>query len=459
MTASRQLAPPEVVGRGGPARRGSFGLGPRTFQALLLGFVWLLPGFWDPRFLPLLPLWDLLVLAAWLYDLHRLPRPESLEVRRLWCGPVALSNPVRVSIELRSDDPSPLRGTIIDDPPMTLRRESPVLPFESIPHRPSVVTYTITAARRGDQRMGSVIVRYRGAVGLAERLARVELDQTVRVFPNLEQARRHALYLVRTRQIAQEKRLRRRRGLGREFESLRDYRQGDSWRDICWTATARRGRPITRVYQVERSQAVWIVIDTGRLLRERIGSLDKLDYSVNAALSVAQVALRTGDRVGLLSYGRTLDTPIGAARGSPHLSLILNRLATLQAGSSEADHHGAVERLRTVLKRRGLVIWLTDLAETAAMPDVIECATSIASRHAILFVLIGQPDLVRAASTEPEDAGQMYRFAAAQEILQRRERALLELQTRGVLAIEIAPQRLSTSLVNRYLEVKERGLI
>src|SRR5260370_16998152 len=121
-----------------------------------------------------------------------------------------------------------------------------------------------------------------------------------------------------------EKRRYRQRGQGREFESLRDYRQGDDLRDICWTATARRHQLTTRVFEIERSQAVWIVLDAGRLLRAEIQQeqsslrLSKLDYAVNAALSLAQVATQCGDRVGLLSYAHSIHHPIPAPRPPLH---------------------------------------------------------------------------------------------------------------------------------------------
>ena len=113
-------------------------------------------------------------------------------------------------------------------------------------------------------------MRYQSALRLAERWAVAETSATVRVLPNLEQAKQQTLYLIRTRQVAMEQRRRRLRGLGREFESLREYRTGDEFRNISWTATARRSKLITRVFQVERSQTVWIVLDAGRLLREQI---------------------------------------------------------------------------------------------------------------------------------------------------------------------------------------------
>src|SRR5438309_118924 len=212
-------------------------------------------------------------------------------------------------------------------------------------------------------------------LALAQRWAFAEIAQTVRVFPDLEQARQHALYLIRSRQIEMEKRRRRQRGQGREFESLREYQQGDDMRDICWTATARRHQLTTRIFEMERSQAIWIVIDAGRLLRAEVQQeqrdlrISKLDFAVNAALSLAQVATQCGDRVGLLAYGRAIQFHLGAGRGPLHLRSIVDCLAQVRPEASEADHSRAARVLLTEQSRRSLVVWITDFAETPTTPE------------------------------------------------------------------------------------------
>src|SRR5258707_3232546 len=158
----------------------------------------------------------------------------------------------------------------------------------------------------------------------------------MKVVPAFEEARRHNIYLVRARQIEVEKRLVRQRGIGREFESLREYQPGDEFRSICWTATARRGKHVTRLFQVERSQAGWLVMDAGRLLRARVGELSKLDLAVNAALSLAQIALYSGDRTGLIVYGRTIQQRVGLGRGLSHMRSIIECLASVREEASEA---------------------------------------------------------------------------------------------------------------------------
>ncbi|MGH9533046.1 MAG: DUF58 domain-containing protein [Terriglobales bacterium] len=453
------LVPRNASAMAQAAGRWPGGFGPRFFVLRVVGLVWIGPGAWDARFVYGMVLWDLLVIAAWVWDWKRLPRPEELEIARLWKSPVALAVTSEVEIEVRNRGRVAVHVNGVDDVPVALRREPATLELFSPAGGEGRAAYKIAPGERGDARLGSVHLRYQSGLRLAERWARAGLAQTVRVYPDLDEAKRHTIYLLRSRQIELEKRLTRYRGLGREFESLREYVPGDDKRDVCWTAAARRGKLITKVYQVERSQAVWIVVDAGRLLRARVAGLTKLDYAVNAALSLAQVALYSGDRVGLLAYGRNARQRVPAARGSAHLRALVEQLAVVRSEAYEADHLGAAFALVQAQKRRSLVVWITDLAETAMTPDVIQGAYQLMPRHLVLFCVIGNPELTQLSAREPTDVTGMYQHVAAQEMMQRRELLLRQLRQHGALAHEMEPGKLSTALVNHYLEVKERSLL
>lgn len=287
---------------------------------------------------------------------------------------------------------------------------------------------------------------------------------------------------------------------------MREYRESDEIRDISWPATARHGKLISRVYQVERSQCVFLVVDAGRLMLARTrppsGSgarlsglntsvltakpsdakgrggdagllrddrlatpdsapprLIKLDYAVNAALSLAHVALHSGDTTGLVTYGRRLQAYLPASRGPEHLRHIVEQLALVSGESLEANHALAAESLLTRQRRRSLVVWITDLAETAATPEVIEAASRLLPRHLVLFAVVGEPELRAMVARRPESSTQMYQYVAAQEIIQRREILLRRMRERGALAMEFLPGRLSSEIVNQYLQVKSMGLL
>ncbi len=457
MSEPDSLVPPPVEGIAGPYRRWGAAFGRRFFLLFAIGLIWLVPVFIEPRFAYAMLAWDGLVGLAWALDLAQLAKPSQLKIKRSWRDPTALSVSSEIELTLTNQSSTTVRAVIVDSIPQSLRLAPAEVEISAPAHGDAATRFAICPLKRGEAKLGDAYVRYQGPLRIAERWARVPLEQRVQVYPNLDEAKRQSVYLMRSRQIELEKRHSRMRGIGREFESLREYREGDEYRDICWTAAARRGKLVTRVYQVERSQTIWIVIDSGRLMRARIGDLSKLDYAANAALALAQVALYSGDRVGLMTYGRAVRQRVPAARGGLHLRQLMESLAEVQEEPSEADHLQAAGRLLTDQKRRCLVVWLTDLAETAMTPEVIDAASRMMPRHLVLLVVIGQPDLGELAAEEPKDEEQMFQIAAAQEVIHRRELLLARLRERGALALEVSSGRLSPALVNSYLEVKQRN--
>jgi uncharacterized protein (DUF58 family) len=452
-----KLVPREIEARTQSNGRFGVAFGDRFFMLLFVGLVWLGPAFFDRRFVFAMLAWDGLVLLAWLGDLAQMPKPSQLMVRRAWRSPAALSISSDVELTLINSSARSIHATMVDTVPLQLSAGPPTVTVLARAKNEATATYHVLPSQRGDAKLGDCYVRYQSLIRIAERWVLAPLAQTVRIYPNLEEARRHSIYLLRSRQIALEKRHTRVRGIGREFESLREYQTGDEYRDICWTAAARRGKLVTRIYQIERSQTVWIVIDSGRLMRARVGNFSKLDHAVNSALSLAQVALYSGDRVGMIAYGRGIRHQLPAAKGSAHLRQMIDQLALVQEEGSEADHLQMAARLLTDQKRRSLVVWLTDLAETAMTPEVIEAASMMMPRHLVLFVVIGQPDLGELASKTPQSESEMYQVAAAQEMVHRRELLLARLRERGALAMEVSSGAISPVLVNAYLQIKERN--
>jgi len=451
------MIPAPVESEARSAQRLGFSFGYRFFLFLLIGLAWLVPAFLDHRFVYAMVAWDLLLFAAWASDLLSLPKPSQLRIRRSWMAPLALSVSSQAKITAINSSRSTLHLQVLDPLPHSLRTEPAELRMTVRPRNEAEAEYWIRPGRRGTTTASQVYLRYEGSFRIAQRWAVADLAQELTIYPNLHEAKRHAVYLIRNRQLALEKRFSRIRGAGRAFESLREYQDGDDFGDICWTATARRGKLVTRLYELEKSQTIWIVLDTGRLMRARVASLSKLDHAVNAALALCQVALFTGDRVGLLSYARNIRQRIPAMRGHSQLRQFLEALAEIREDEWEADHLQAASQLMRDQKRRSLVVWITDLAETAMTPEVIEAVAKLMPRHLVLFVVIGQPDLQMAASRRPKNVSEMYEVSAAQEVIHRRELLLARLRERGALAVEADSGELAPLLVNSYLAIKQKS--
>ncbi len=426
--------------------------------------------------------WDALVLLLALLDGWRLPAAREIMIARSWSNAPALDSETEIELAVEHSAETILECRLVDDLPDALVAAPATHNLRVFPRVRAVLRYKIEPRERGDVRTGGVYIRYASAVGLVERWAMAPLEQTVRVYPSLRQGEDQEIFLARGRQIELQLRQVRERGLGRDFESLREYLEGDDLRDVCWTATARRGQLITRRYQTERSQAVWIVLDAGRLLQGRIlkdseaeprGSREsdsargvadrrghsKLDFACSTAVALAQLALYSGDRVALLVYGQHVQQRVLPARGPAHLRQIVEALAQARAESSEADHLRATATLNRWQPRRALILWITDLAETAMRPEVIDGAMQLLHRHVLLFVAMAQPDVEAIANARPRNVEEMFRASAAQELTSRRELLLARLREQGALTLDLDPALLTSAVLNQYLKVKERAMV
>ena len=462
------LHPDTVRATCSPRGRFAFGLTPRAIWLLVAGLLLALPGFFDWRLAYGMLVWDGLVIAAALWDGMRLPAPQLIAVDRSWNNAPSLDSETEIDLGVEQSGATILDCRIIDDLPDAFVATPATQRLRVYPNVRACLRYRLEPRERGDAQTGAVYLRYSSLLGLMERWAMAPLEQTVRVYPALRQGEDQEIFLARGRQIDMQLRLAQQRGLGRDFESLREYLDGDDLRDVCWTATARRGQLITRRYQTERNQAVWIVLDAGRLLRGRIlpdtndperWGHSKLDHACSTAVALAQLALYSGDRVGLLVYGQHIQQRVLPGRGPAHLRLIVEALAQAKAETGEADHLRATATLNRWQPRRALILWITDLAETAMRPEVIDGAMQLLHRHVLLFVAMAQPDVEAIANARPKNVAQMFRASAAQELTSRRELLLARLREQGALTLDLDPAHLTSAVLNQYLKVKERAMV
>jgi uncharacterized protein (DUF58 family) len=467
------LHPEPVRGRCKPRGRVAFGLTPRAMLLLAAGLLLALPGFFSDRLSFGMYVWDLIVCIAIVADALRLPAAHSIAIERSFSNAPALDSETVIELAVEQNGGAILDCRLIDNLPNALVVTPATHILRVFPGIRASLRYSIYPRERGDARAGDVYLRYRSGLGLIEFWAVAALQQTVRVYPALRQGEEQEIFLARARQLDLQLRQMRQRGLGRDFESLRDYLDGDDLRDVCWTATARRGQLVTRRYQTERSQPVWIVLDAGRLLQARIlpdpgaardpGELStghsKLDHACSTAVALAQLALFSGDRVGLLVYGQSVQQRVLPGRGGAHLRQIIEALAQARAESSEADHLRATAELNRYQPRRALVLWITDLPDTAMRPEVIDGATQLLRRHVLLFVAMAQPDVEAIAGARPQSVEQMFRISAAQELTGRRELLLARLREQGALTLDLDPGALTSAVLNQYLKVKERAMV
>lgn len=385
-------------------------------------------------------------------------RQRRVEAERRVADIFSIGRPNTVTIVLSNRSDRPITGTVMDDPIEDATATGLPGHFEIPPRSSAELRYEITPTRRGKRSLGGITVRYALPLGLLSRQERIELPKDVDVYPDVHAAR--ALEMLR-RQGREDARLGslRVRGGDTEFERLRPYQRGDEMKHVDWRASARRDDLVARQYQAESNQNVVFALDIGRGMRGESSGLTSVDHALAAALLTADVALRGGDRAGLLTFDdrpRSFLRPTGGRSGGRKLT---RAVYALDAGMAATDYRSAMVFLKTQVKARSLFVIFTNLLDPRSAKDLATAVRSLMPRHLPLCVLMRDVEVEALALAKTEEEGDVLVRAAAAESIAWRDGIVRSLRNAGALVLDARPEDVTPLLVKRYLEVKARRLL
>jgi uncharacterized protein (DUF58 family) len=401
----------------------------------------------------------LLVLALLVLD-GRLAEPAGrIELRREHAEKLSLGIENRIILHVSNHGRRTLHFALRDEPPDEFTVSQRLFGGSCAPRQEWSAAYTVTPLNRGVYAFGDFSLRWQGPLGLLVRQQRIAAAGSVKVYPNLLDVQRYDLLLKRNRLQEMGLRHSRQRGEGTEYERLREYLPDDDFRRIDWKATARRNRPITVEYETERSQNVFLAIDTGRMMQSPVERISKLDYVINASLLLTYVATGKGDKVGLMTFADQIGTFLSPGQGKGQFYKALEVLYAVRPEPVEPDYHYALNYLALKQRRRSLIVLFTDISSGAGMDALAAHAALLRRTNLVLIVTISDPDVVEAAQLRPSNSLEAYQRAAAGQILEERRLALDRLRQQGSLVLDAPANRLSTDVINRYLELKAQTLL
>jgi uncharacterized protein (DUF58 family) len=365
---------------------------------------------------------------------------------------IGIENPVWITVRNRSG--SPFSVTLKDEYPLLVSTSDKELKGRIPKYETVRFRYTVTPFKRGEYMFGNVYARRKSHLGLWVFENTFDCKTHVRVYPNV--------YMVKKYDILSRKQMLNLIGVkpskifgqGTEFEMLRDYQVDDEYRVIDWKATSKKGKPVSRVYQVERTRNVLLMIDTGRIMGVRVGDLTKLEHAVNSALLVSFVALRLGERVGLCLFSSEIKEYIPLQGRRTHFNVIVEALYNLKPDDYESDYEKAFEYVARKNKKRSLVIIYTDLIEKQISQGLIQYCSALQKTHLPLCVAVKDTNIAEIAQGVEGTERALYQKAVATKLLRDRTVAVKELSRRGVRVVDELPEELTISTLNKYLELK-----
>jgi len=393
-------------------------------------------------------------------DASHLPGEDQLALHRTVNATMGVREPEPGRYTIRSHATRTVELRLTHAVPPAIDAPLPGSAFILAPDDTVIRPFIVQGLARGRAPLGKVALTIQTSLGLAQRNVIYDLNDTISIIPSLTDGRRYRLAAVQRQMRTPGERALRQRGQGTAFSNLREYAVGDDPRHIDWKASARRNRLISRQYTIEQGQNIVLAVDAGRLMAQIAGDRPRLEYALAAALTLADVALTAGDRVGLLIFNEEVRNYVPPGRGQTTLTQIRHALTGVTATLAEPDYAAAFRTLAERQRRRSLVVIFTDVIDLRSSRAILAHTTHAALRHLPLVVALRNEQLATVA-VPPIGGNDLatYQSVAAEELLSARDEVLQNMRQAGVNVIDTPPTAMTAAVVNRYLAIKERAAL
>ena len=432
----------------------------RRFYILLTVIIAVLgSGYWFP---PMYTVGRVLLLAfavASLCDIVRLYMKKGIEGTRHCADRFSNVDENEVRLQISSSYPITMWLNVIDEIPHVFQRRDINFKTRIHPSGVQTIVYRLRPTQRGVYGFGDIRVFVHTVVGLVERRITCKAARDVKVYPSYLMLHKYELLAISNRLSELGIKRIRRVGNNTEFEQIKDYVSGDDFRTINWKASARRSHLMVNVYQDERSQQVFNVIDKGRVMQHAFNGMTRFDYAINASLVLSYIAMHKEDKAGLCTFSDQFDTFIPAQRSPGHMQTILDSLYSQQTTFGETDFSALLDAVNRHVTKRSLMIVYTNFSGVVAMRRQLPYLLQLARRHRVLVVYFEDAEQKEYVATRSLTTEEHYQHVVAEKFMAEQRRVSTMLSRHGILNLLTTPENLSPDIVNKYLELKERGVI
>jgi len=366
-------------------------------------------------------------------------------------------NPVEVFVENKSKMRLDLH--VVDELPPQFQRRDFDARLTLRPGAPFLIRHLLKPMTRGVYSFGNINVFAATRLGLLERRLVFAQPQDVDVYPSIIQMKRFELRAMR--HIAHETGIKKMRRIGHsyEFDQIKNYVPGDDYRSVNWKASSRRGALMVNQYEDERSQQVYCIIDKSRVMRMPFEGLSLMDYAINTALAISNIILKKQDKAGLLTFSDVMGATLKAERDSSQLSRILESLYREKERAGESNYELLYEAARRLIGARSLLLLFTNFESSYALERALPILRRLSRFHLLVVVFFENTEIRELAQQEVYKTQDIYRQTVARQFLQEKKEMVQKLRQYGIQAILTKPQDLTLNTINKYLELKSRGLI
>lgn len=398
-----------------------------------------------------------LLLLAVAIDLFLLYRTKGIQSSRQCSPRFSNGDDNEVHLRVESRYAFPVRLSVIDEVPVIFQQRDVCFKLSLDSGEGKTITYHLHPTRRGTYAFGHIRVFVSSRMGLIERRFTCGMPQNIKVYPSYLMLHRYELLAMSDNLTELGIKKIRRVGHQTEFEQIKDYVKGDDYRTINWKASARRHQLMVNVYQDERSQQIYNVIDKGRVMQQAFEGMTLLDYAINASLVLSYVAMRKDDKAGLVTFNEHFDTFISASKHAGQMQTLLESLYGQETTYGETDFSALCVHLAKHVGKRSLMILYTNFSSLNSMKRQLPYLQQLSRQHRLLVVFFEDADLKEYIAGKPVDTEGYYRQVIAEKFAYEKRLIVNTLKQHGIYSVLTTPNNLSIEVINKYLEMKGRG--
>lgn len=322
-----------------------------------------------------------------------------------------------------------------------------------------IFTYKVRPVKRGEYQFGAINAYVSVLISIVARRYKFEQNRSVTVYPSYIQMKKYQLMAVSDRLMEIGVKKIRRIGHSLEFEQIKEYVNGDDYRTINWKATARKRQLMVNHYVDERSQQVYSIVDLGRTMKMPFENMSLADYAINSSLVISNIALLKQDKAGLITFSNKVTSVLPAERNSLQMKKIVELLYNQQTDYLESDYEKIVSVIKSRIKQRSLLLFYTNFESANSLKRQLTYFKNLASSHLLIMILFKNTGLDKVLNNRPESLEEIYNKTIAEKFSFEKKIIEKELAMHGIQSILTTPQQLSVNTINKYLELKARGMI
>ncbi len=432
------------------------------FFALLFGLTLfnILAYFW-PNILRLTLFFLAVLVVASMIDIYRLFRlKKPIKASREMAEKLSNGDQNQIFLTIDSAYPFPIQANIIDELPVQLQQRHFNVTLDIEPNHSKLITYRIEPKQRGIFMFRHLNVFTQSQFpGLIKRKISLFEPEITKVYPSIIQMKKWEFLAISNQLRDYGIKKLRRIGQSQEFEQIRDYVIGDDYRTINWKATGRSNKLMVNQFIDERSQRVYCIIDKGRVMKMPFDQLTLLDYAINSTLALSNVVLKHHNKAGLITFSKTIDSFIPAEKKSSQINVLLNQLYAQKTQFAESDYQNLFLQINKQLRQRSLLLFFTNFETRNALYRQLKYLRQLAKKHVLVVLFFENTELTKLVQSKPTDVEAFYDKTIAMKFNYDKQFIVNELAQHGIHAVLTKPQDLTVNTINKYLELRSRGLV